>query len=289
MLSLNSFRRSSPLTPWAPATAASAILRSLRSSMSAPKVRPSRLRPALRSIRRSRRPLRPACGDPRARRRDIVGAFGRFGADSPSICSASATASSAGASSAAASAASSAAALRPEASSAGRRSSAGASSAAASSATGGVCSADSPRDLLGLRRVAPRWQLRRPRQRRPRPLPAALRRLRQPRLPWLRVPRRAPSPSRPAQLFSGCCAPCAHGGRRVEETQDAVRRLRADGSQCEMRSASSFTRSGESFASSGLYVPSFSMKRPSRGRTAVGDYDAVIGPLLGAAASEANC
>ena len=78
------------------------------------------------------------------------------------------------------------------------------------------------------------------------------RQLQRPRLPSRHAPRRAPWPFRPAPPSSGCCAPDAPECRRHRGSEDAVRRLGADVSQCEMRSASSFTRSGESFASSGL-------------------------------------
>ena len=65
--------------------------------------------------------------------------------------------------------------------------------------------------------------------------------------------RRAPWPSRPARPSSGCCEPA----RSLMPAASRKRRTRSDGwaptdSQCEMRSPSSFTRSGESFASSGL-------------------------------------
>ena len=242
-LSENSFSRTSPLTPCAPATAASATRLSV-DRRSRWLIRPSR--PSRRPRpERPRRRLRQALRSTRLRPRPT----GCSGVSAPSAGASSAAPSAAGARSAAASAARQPLRqrLRPElprrrlppagsflggtAASSATASSAATTSSAAASAAASSATGSSPEPE---RQRPRRQQLRRPRR-----ASHAL--------------RRAPWPSRPARAFFGLL----RAGRSLMPAASRKRRTRSDGwaptdSQCEMRSASSFTRSGESLASSGL-------------------------------------
>ena len=207
------------------------------------------------------------------RRSDVVGAFGRrFGGLASRSLGWSATASSAGASPVSGSRRLPPRrprlrrqllrrpALRPEVGF-GRR-----CSSATSSVSALPRAAESARQPLPRRRRLPRsarrW-LPRPRRRsRPRPLPAALRQRARPSGHWRLLPLRRPS-SHAASTRSLAFSPGSaffgllRAARSRMPAASRKRRTRSDGcaptaSQCEMRSASSFTRSGKSFASKGL-------------------------------------